>query len=41
MTMSNLQRRLDALEAARARRGRRMMAAMAADVGLTVDELLE
>lgn len=40
-TMRNLHRRLDALQAARARRQRRMIAAMAADVGLTAEELLE
>jgi hypothetical protein len=39
--MRNLHRRLDALQAARARRQRRMIAAMAADVGLTAEELLE
>ena len=39
--MSNLQRRMDALEAAQARRQYRMIAATAAEYGLSADELLE
>jgi hypothetical protein len=38
--MSNLQRRLDALEATRARRQRREIAAMAAEHGLSYDEFM-
>jgi hypothetical protein len=37
----SLKHRLDAIEAARARRQRRMMAATAAEYGLSVDEFLE
>lgn len=39
--MSNLQRRMDALEAAQARRQYRMIAATAAEYGLSADELME
>ena len=39
--MGNLQRRMDALEAAQARRQYRMIAATAAEYGLSADELME
>jgi hypothetical protein len=39
--MSNLQRRMDALEAAQARRQYRMIAATTAEYRLSTDELME